>query len=225
MTRVHLSPRAWVIAGALCATAAAAQAQQVLLSEGFDSVSDLGAAGWVISNMSTPGGAVPEGWYQGSPDPTRFDAQAGFPTSFAASSFVTTAAGGTLSNWLVTPTFSTATATQISFWVRGANDPGFFDSFTYGVSSGSSDSAAFSLRPTSIAPVGDWTQVTFGLSAQGAGAIGRLAIVYTGAADNSSLIGIDTLTVTAVPEPQTWLLTAAGLAACVAVVRRRKAAR
>ena len=51
--------------------------------------------------------------------------------------------------------------------------------------------------------------------ALGAGAIRRLAIVYSGAADTSNCIGIDSLSVTAVPEPQTWLLTAAGLAACL----------
>jgi len=225
MKRVHLTPRAWVIAGALCAGVGAAQAQQVLLSEGFDNVPNLSTAGWVIGNMSTPVGDVTEGWYQGTPDPTRFAAQIGFPTSYAASSFNTAAAGGTLSNWLITPSFSTASDTQISFWVRGANDAGFFDSFSYGLSSGSSDSAAFSLLPTSVAPTADWTQVTLTLPAQGAGTIGRLAIVYSGAADTSNYIGIDTLSVTAVPEPQTWLLSAAGLAACIAVVRRRKSAR
>ena len=100
MTRVHLSPRAWVIAGALCASVGAAQAQQVLLNEGFDNVQALGA-----------------------------------------------------------------------------------------------------------------------------GAIGRLASVYDGAADTLNYLGIGSLSVTAVHKPQTWLLTAAGLAACIRAVRRRQAAR
>jgi hypothetical protein len=45
---------------------------------------------------------------------------------------------------------------------------------------------------------------------------------YVGAADSSNYIGIDTVTVTAVPEPSTWLLMGLGLAG-VAAVRRRTA--
>lgn len=42
-------------------TMAATAADITLLSEGFDNVA--GLSGWVISNQSSPGGAIAEGWF------------------------------------------------------------------------------------------------------------------------------------------------------------------
>ena len=54
--------------------------------------------------------------------------------------------------------------------------------------------------------------------------VGRFGFEYFGPSDSSNYLGIDTVTVTAVPEPGTYLLMGLGLAA-LGALRSRKAAR
>src|SRR6478609_2463871 len=55
----------------------------LLLSEGFNNVASLGAAGWVFTNASTP---VGQSWFQGNSG--IFAAQSGAATSYAAANFL-----------------------------------------------------------------------------------------------------------------------------------------
>jgi hypothetical protein len=202
---------ALVLAGAF----SAAQAD-VLVYQGFDNVSAM--PGWVMNNASTPGGIT--GWYQG--DQTAFTAHSGAANSYVAANYNNAAAGGSLSNWLITPVFTTATGVSVTFWMRGANDPAYFDQVTFGFSSGSSAIADFSVSPTVTVGTDGWAMYTVNLAAQGEGATGRFAIQYTGMADNANYIGLDDLTVAAVPEPATMLVMAAGMLGLAATRRRRQ---
>ncbi len=214
--------KGWVLAGALSVAAAAAPAQ-VLISEGFDNVGSLASAGWLMANISSPVGSVST-WFQG--DASIFAAQSGAGNSYVASNYNVSAPGGEISNWLITPTFSTAQAGTVSFWVKGANDPGFFDKLSFGFSSGGTAMTDFHLM-TPVVAGSDWTQVTLSFAAGGAGSMGRLAIVHLGPDDTSDYVGIDNLVVTAagvVPEPQTWLLMGLGLAGVGLIKSRRREA-
>jgi PEP-CTERM motif len=69
--------------------------------------------------------------------------------------------------------------------------------------------------------MGDWTQYTLSFAAAGAGTLARFAMVYIGSSTTANYIGIDSLTVTSVPEPGTWLLMGAGMLGMAGLVRRR----
>jgi hypothetical protein len=216
-----MSLRRAATAVVLFAAVTAAHAQVTLLSEGFNNVATLAGSGWVLANASTPAGSVP-GWFQG--DQTIFSAQAGAPQAYVAANFNNAAAGGTLANWLISPTFSTALAGSVSFYVRADIIPDFADQLAWGFSNGGSSFADFTLgAPKTVG--GDWAQVNVSFAGHGAGATGRFAIVYTGAADLANYVGVDTFAVTAVPEPETWALLLAGIAGLGVLKRRRIALR
>lgn len=211
-----------VIAAVLIVLGTSANADTVLLNEGFASLAGLAGNGWVLTNNSTPLGST--GWFQG--DAGIFAAQAGAPESYAAANFNNAAVGGTISNWLITPTFSTATAVAISFWARADAFAGFADHLAYGLSAtGSSNTADFTLGALVTVPTTGWTQYTLSSAAKGAGTFARFAVNYSGSADVSNYLGIDTLSVTSVaavvPEPSTWLMLGLGLLGLTAVRRRR----
>ena len=67
---------------------------------------------------------------------------------------------------------------------------------------------------------GGWTQYSAFIAAQGAGTVARFGIQYTGLADNANYVGVDSLSVTAVPEPAGWLMMGAGLVGLLAARRR-----
>jgi len=203
----------------LFAAATAAHAQFVI-NEGFNNVATLAGSGWILANASAPPGSV-AGWFQG--DQTQFSSQAGAPQAYVAANFNNAAAGGTLNNWLISPTFSTALAGTVSFYARADIIPDFFDQLAWGFSNGGSSFADFSLgAPKTVG--GDWTQINVDFAGHGAGATGRFAIVYTGSADLANYVGVDTFAVTAVPEPETWALLLAGIAG-LGVLKRRRAVR
>lgn len=207
-----------LVALALAGSFASAQASILLLSENFDNINAL--PGWVRTNQSTPGGS---GWFQGNDG--IFVAQSGVDNSYIAGSFLNAGRDvngvSTINNWLITPTFSTELAGEVTFWVKHDVDPSFDDFFTYGISSGSANTASFAVGGLVKANT-DWTQYSFNFAANGAGSVGRFAINYRGDADTSNYIGIDTLTVTSVPEPTTLMILGAGLLGLVSLRRRRK---
>jgi hypothetical protein len=210
-----------LLAAALLAAAGAQAA--TLVSQGFDDIGTLAGSGWVLANLN-PDPLVEVDWFQGNPD--TFAARSGDPGAYIASSWGVAAAGSTLQNWLVTPQFSTATAGTVTFWMRGAADPGYTDSVRIGFSAGGTGAASFALGDA-IDASGAWTEYSLGFAAGGAGSIARFAIEHTGPDDLADYVGIDDLSVqtravTTVPEPANALLLAAGLLG-LAAWRRRSA--
>jgi PEP-CTERM motif len=189
-----------------------------LISEGFESFASLGASGWVLTNASDPTGST----NFSAGDPSLFNAQGGSAASYVAGNYNNAAAGGTVNNWLITPSFSTAVAGSISFWARADITPGFSDSLAFGLSQGGSKISDFSLGKA-VTLGGVWTEYSVNFAAQGAGSVGRFAINYSGPADTSNYIGVDTVMVTSVPEPSTWLMMGIGLAGLAGAARRRRA--
>jgi hypothetical protein len=199
-----------------------------VLNEGFEDFSGLSAAGWMLTNNSTPAG---QSWFAGNSGV--FPAQAGSADSYAAVNFLsTTADAGAIDNWLISPEFALGTAsTTLDFFTQGA-DNGFFDLLEVRFGNGSSSNVAnFTSLLATIGdgtsasyPVGGWTQFTLTLPTA---VTGRVAFRYLAAdAGNADYIGVDTVTVTAmaastdVPEPGTFAL--AGLALVATAFTRRR---
>jgi hypothetical protein len=205
-----------LLASAL-AFAGATHAATTLLSEGFDNDSStLAGKGWVIDNQSTPGGSTT--WWEPG-DGAVIPAYSGL--SYMAADYLSAGDGGSVDNWLISPTFSTATAGYVTLYLTGA-DEGYDDTLKFGFSGGSTTTSAFSMGSTVTAPAG-WTAYTFAYAASGAGSVGRFAIEYTGEAAALDYVGIDSLSINAVPEPATWAMFALGAVAAAAARRRRSA--
>lgn len=109
-------------ADAVGPTPAAVQPRAVL-SEGFDSVAALTAAGWSARNSSAPAGVTQ--WFQGSP--AVFAAQAGVANSYVGANFQNTSGTGTISNWLLTPPLEFLPGNELRFWTRTVDAPAFRD--------------------------------------------------------------------------------------------------
>ena len=203
---------------ALAGTANAA----TLLNEVFSgSLSALTTAGWVVTNLSSTVGTT--SWFR-PVDTDIFAAQDG-SANYIAANYNSGVVGGTVDNWLITPTFSTATAGLVDLWIYSAGDAGYTDTVKFGFSTtGSSATSAFTTGSL-VTVAGTWTEYTFAFAAAGAGSTARFAVEYTGNADTLDQIGIDSLTITtaAVPEPTTWTMFAFGAAALAAAARRRPA--
>jgi hypothetical protein len=228
------STAALIGAAAYSLTLGTAQADN--FSEGFDTVLP---AGWTTQNNSTTPGST--GWFQGTPDV--FTAFSGADTSYIAANFNSDASNGTISNWLITPTMSFNNGDEISFFTRTVDDVAFPDrlelrfSSVGGTDVGSTpDSVGTFALLLTVNPEltlegypNTWTQYSAtvaGLSGPTDGAVAFRYFVNVGGpfGDNSDYIGIDSFSVTAVPEPGTWLLMALGLGA-VALRKQRAAGR
>jgi len=207
-----IASTAMLLAGAL----ATAQADPVLISQGFDQVGGLTGAGWIINNASTPGGTT--SWFQG--DQTKFTSHSGAPESYAAVNFNSAPAGGTLANWLITPTFSTATNVAITFWARSDILDGYFDQLSFGML-GADGSLSSYVENQVITTVGEWTQYKMLFGALGDGTTARFGIEYVGSADNANYAGVDDLQVLSVPEPSSWALVGISMLGLAAAARRR----
>lgn len=198
---------------ALAGLAGAATAQaDTLYSEGFD---NLAASGWILTNNSSPAGIS---WFQGVVE--NFAAQAGADNSYASANFnSTTALAGSISNWLISPEITLGGATSLSFYLRSAGNDGFQDAVNVYFNAGAdSSTASFSTPLTAITAADGWTLYTIDLPSA---ATGRIAFEYAvGDANNANLVGIDSVSISAVPEPSTYLLMGLGLAG-VGLLRRR----
>lgn len=186
------------------------------LTEGFDDISSL--SGWVINNAN--GG---QSWFQGNDG--IFAAQAGADNSYAAANFLSGASGtGAIDNWLITPELTLSGTTRITFYTRTA-DAGFDDNLgvLFGAGNGT-DIGGFKTSLLSIdaaAYPGDWTRYTAEFTGTGTG---RFAFHYTGNTNTSDYIGLDSVTISAVPEPSTWLMLGMGLAGVGFMARRSRRA-
>jgi hypothetical protein len=201
-----------ILVGAAFLAANSVSRADTLLSENFDNISLM--TGWVMTNASSPVGTT--NWFQGNGG--IFKAQAGADDSYLASNFLAGQAGGTVSNWLITPQFSTAAAGTVSFWVQ-AVDEGYADALSYGFSTGGSNTADFNMSPaTVITPQGEWLRIDVIFSASDPGSVARFAIEHNNSSwDDADYIGVDTLRITtdvagAVPEPSTWAMMILGFA-------------
>lgn len=224
---MSLNPGKAVTLGAALAigAATAAHAGPTLLSESFDNIGTLTASGWAVENRSTH--AV-DNWFQGNAGLAV--AHSGAPDSYIAANFLN-ASSGPLSLWLITPEFERSHAGTLTFYTRTDALNAFSgDKLDVRLSTGGTASADFTSLLFSVNTgeavdgyPADWTRVTVNYAAGAAGDVGRLALVYNVSDINiANYIGIDTLDVSAVPEPMSLALSALALGAMSLVGRRRK---
>lgn len=203
------------VAAALCA-GFAAQAQ-IVLAQGFDNVAGLAGAGWQIVNTSASPGTT---WFQGNAG--IFPAASGAPSSYAAANFLgTTAATGAVSNWLITPQLQLDATSMVFFAARVGGDGGFLDRVDVLRSTTGTAPGDFALLGSySSSTDNGWVGQSFSanLSAPTPAFI-AFRYVIADVATAGNYLGIDTVTITAVPEPTTTLLLGLGLAGLLA--RRR----
>lgn len=216
--------------------AARASATTVLL-ENFDNVATLVPSGWSIVNNSSPAGTTD--WFQGNPGV--FSAQSGAANSYVAANFEAAGFGGNISDWLISPVITFHNTDTISFWARTENGSIAPDRLELRLSLngastnvGGTDASVgdfstllLTINPA-LAPGGfpeNWALFQATISGLGGATDGRFAFRYSvsDTSVNGDYIGIDTVTVTAVPEPSTLALVSFGILA--AARARRSAAR
>lgn len=207
---------ALAIAGAMTTAQAT-----VVINEGFETASTL--TGWSLVNASTPTGTAPLTWFQ--PNAGVTTAQSGSDYSYRIANYNSAAVGGILNDWLVTPVFSTLNGATVSFWLTGEAYPDTSDNVSYGFIDATGAFTSLVLSTAVTVTTGVWTQYTATIGANVA-ATSRFAINYFGNADTSNFVGVDSLIVdvadaTAVPEPTSIAILAAGFMG-LAAARRRK---
>jgi hypothetical protein len=213
------------LAGLLAAATSSVVLGAPLLSEGFNDIRTLPGDGWVLINDSAPPGRT--GWFQGIP--VLFPAASGPADSYIAANFNNAAFGGTVSNWLLTPQLDLSNGESLNFSLRLLGD-GFRDRVeVYFSDSGASAALGdFSLLSAYSSEVDTgWAALSVALNGLAAPASGRFAFRYV--VDDTSLngnyIGIDNVSVFAVPVPGTVALVLLGGALLLLRSRRKQAAR
>ena len=227
-----------VIWGLILSALAAGPAFAVtLLSEGFDDVSQLSGAGWVLTNRSSPAGAT--GWFQGNAG--IFLAHGGADEACVAANFENAGFGGNVSDWLITPTLILSNGDEISFYSRTAGAPAYRTGgpvpdrlevrlSSNGISSnvGASDSSVGDFS-TLLLTVNSglvasgypavWSSFTATVSGLARPTAGRIALRYfvPDTSTRGDYIGVDTLIISSVPEPGASVLVAFGSLALTAL--------
>ncbi|MQA36659.1 PEP-CTERM sorting domain-containing protein [Rugamonas sp. FT29W] len=196
-----------------------------LLNEGFNNISTLASSGWVMTNNSTGsvGGSadVANGltnWFQGDTFP--FGAAAGPGTSYIGANSLNTTFGGAISNWLITPEVALSNGEKLNFSLRlfgeGLKDTVEVYYSAHGASAnvGSTTSSVgdfVRLQTYSSDTDTDWQNYSVSLSGLSGNTTGRFAFRYVNAAGEGNLIGIDSVSISAVPEPTSALMLLLGL--------------
>ncbi len=221
-----MSLRRVAVATTLFVAAMAAQAQ-VFVSEGFDNVA--GLVGWAQADTSTPAGTP---WFQGNAG--IFGSQSGAANAYIAADPVSTQGSfaSSVSKYLITPNFSLATPIRLSFFARSTGvSEGAPDRLQVLLSTAGSSTAVASFTSLLFDTAGianGWTPEIVDIGAQSASATGRIAFRYfipdTSAA--GSYLGIDTVTIAAVPEPSVVASMLMGFGALsLAISRARRKGR
>jgi hypothetical protein len=205
------------------------------LTEGFENGVP---AGWTINNLSNPTGGT--SWYQGSTDV--FDAYEGPADSFLAANYNSVDTAGPISTWLILPSGTYNNGDTLSFYTRTSTGSEWADNLEVrfsnvgGTNVGSNENSVgtFGTLLLSVNPNEDatgypdeWTQYSVTLSGLSGATQGAFAFRYTvtdGGAfgSDSNYIGIDSVSVSAVPEPSAYLMLGVG-AGLLAFMRKRKA--
>jgi len=194
-----------------------------LLNEGFDDISTLASSGWVMTNNST--GAVNgsadiahgmTNWFQGDGD--KFHASEGSASSYISANYVNATAGGSVSNWLITPEVALSNGEKLNFSMRLLGEGGLDTVEVYYSANGAStnvDSSDFVLlhAPFTSNSGTEWANYSLTLSGLSSATTGRFAFRYVvdNTFNNGDTIGIDSVKVSAVPEPTTALMLLLGL--------------
>ncbi len=205
------------------------------ISENFDDISTLSDDGWFITNNSAPLGT--SSWFQGNP--ALFGSHQGEPSAYiAASAESVSGAVGAINNWLLTPNVWINDGDVFTFYTRTREASIFPDRLQLRLSTNGASTNVGS----STADVGDftillqdinefygtdypesWTEFSVTIAGLGGRTSGRFAFRYfvedAGTTGNSNYIGIDEVTLVAVPEPSSALVLLVG--SCVLLRRRR----
>ncbi len=220
--------RSFTLIALLCAAACLVQAAPVVyLTEGFDDVATLTAAGWTSVNRSDSPGSTE--WFQGNSG--IFTAYSGASDSYVAANFNATD-GSVVDLWLITPVVPLYNTT-VSFFTRTESESLWPDNLivyyipnAVPVDLDAPDPAWQLLELNPTYTVGgyptDWTQfaATTGRNVNA----GRFAFRYyvPDVPNNGDYIGIDDVLIQGeVPEPAALWLTGLGIAG-LALLRRRK---
>jgi hypothetical protein len=188
-------------------------------SEEFSDISMLTTSGWVQINQSDAGGST--AWFQGNSG--IFAAASGGADSYIAANFNNAPLGGAVSNWLLTPTMALTNNTQLSFSLRMLGE-GVTDTVAvyYSTSGASADvgstttsTGVFTLLHPAYSATSDtgWVTYTLNLSGLATPEDGRFAFRYVvdDTSVNGDYIGIDSVSVSAVPEPASVAMLILGL--------------
>jgi|SRR5580704_6199328 hypothetical protein len=230
MTKMGLLSCAMSIALLLSALPANAQ-----LSEGFDDFPALlsPAGGWLVLNNSQPVGDITWGQGDTAPNGEGFTSQSGADNSFAGVNFNAGGTGAAVSDWLITKPIPIQNGTVISFYTReapvNANDQNFPNDLQVRLSLTGTDVGS---TPTSVgdfttllldvnptfsttAATGypqNWTKLNITISGVPTPTTGEIGFRYflLNNGTQGTGIGIDTLSVTTVPEPSRLALLALG---------------
>jgi hypothetical protein len=173
---------------------------------------------WTLTNQSSPVGAST--WAQGGGTAFSTGGQAGGATSFALCNFQSTTGAGTISNWLITPTYSLQNGDVVTFYSRkgGTSAPPVYpdrmevrlnstDVTAAGNPTGVNGVGAFTTLALTINPNLNatdypfvWTQYSYtvsGLTGVVPCKIGFRYFVTDGgpSGNNSDIIGLDTFSI------------------------------
>lgn len=174
-------------------------------TESFDDVSTLAGSGWVLQNNSSPVGSAAT-WLQGGA--TLFNAYNGASTAYIQASQDNAAAGGDISNWLITPNRTFRNGDVLTYYTRSAtaaSDRLEVRLSTNGASTnvgstatgvGDFNTLLAAVNPTmvSFGYPNNWTQYTVTISGLPAPTSGRIGLRYfvNGAQQpTASTVGID----------------------------------